>query len=644
MNRFPKLYFDCTATTRSGLNTGVQRVVRELLEKSSIFENELGIEFQAICYQYNGFYSLEDALDMTLDTEHMFETVDFKYRDIYLCADSFWAAGISEWFEYLKQNGVTIICVIYDLIPIYFSDFFEMDTVNSFSSSIDEVIKYSDLLACISKASKKDLNKYLELNYEGENKNVRREVFHLSPGELNKESSSILKTDVGTYSVNESNYFLMVGTIERRKGYGKVLKEFKKVWSENPNTALYIVGKVGENATEIINKINKLIEKGYPIKCFENISDVELYSLYDNASAVICASSAEGFGLPLVEALSQGCLVFANRIPVFGEVAGSYPIYFDINNTGDLAEKISQYDNYSPLMVDVTDFPTWDETAVELTALIRSISPLYKYSNYSHALKLNPASIAWAYRVILGQNIDSEETIQYWLKECSTLDALIEKLNYKVRNDDQSFRLGDKLAYLNNNNYIVNEDIKKLPPFILTVGTIEYRKNHITLINAYRLLVSEGNMDLPALVIVGRPGWLDNSLAYQIENDPSIHNLVHVYSDVSDDDLDYLYRNCLFTVYPSIYEGWGLPVAESLRYGKQCITSNSSSMLEIAPELTRFAHPLKVEEWARSIYELTNDPDMLARENSKVSESYLGTTWEQCANEILVSLKAIGSV
>ena len=213
-----------------------------------------------------------------------------------------------------------------------------------------------------------------------------------------------------------------------------------------------------------------------------------------------------------------------------------------------------------------------------------------------------------------------------------------------ISNKPKAIRLGDKLAYLNNNNYIVNEDIKKLPPFILTVGTIEYRKNHITLINAYRLLVSEGNMDLPALVIVGRPGWLDNSLAYQIENDPSIHNLVHVYSDVSDDDLDYLYRNCLFTVYPSIYEGWGLPVAESLRYGKQCITSNSSSMLEIAPELTRFAHPLKVEEWARSIYELTNDPDMLARENSKVSESYLGTTWEQCANEILVSLKAIGSV
>ena len=213
--------------------------------------------------------------------------------------------------------------------------------------------------------------------------------------------------------------------------------------------------------------------------------------------------------------------------------------------------------------------------------------------------------------------------------------------NYRCNLD--VIRLGDEIEKVAKNNDVKSE-ILNLSPFILTVGTIEYRKNHITLINAYRLLVSEGNMDLPALVIVGRPGWLDNSLAYQIENDPSIHNLVHVYSDVSDDDLDYLYRNCLFTVYPSIYEGWGLPVAESLRYGKQCITSNSSSMLEIAPELTRFAHPLKVEEWARSIYELTNDPDMLARENSKVSESYLGTTWEQCANEILVSLKAIGSV
>jgi glycosyltransferase involved in cell wall biosynthesis len=206
-------------------------------------------------------------------------------------------------------------------------------------------------------------------------------------------------------------------------------------------------------------------------------------------------------------------------------------------------------------------------------------------------------------------------------------------------NEIQVIRLGDDITREESHIENIKEEIKNLNEYILTVGSIEYRKNHITLLNAYRLLISEGKTDLPILVIVGREGFLNNGIAYQVENDPLLKARVKVLSDVSDDDLDYLYRNCLFTVYPALYEGWGLPIAESLQYGKQCICSNTSSMIEIAPELTRFAHPLKTTEWADHIYGLYSNRCVLSKEMERIVAEYQGTSWKDTATEIVRNVR-----
>lgn len=201
-------------------------------------------------------------------------------------------------------------------------------------------------------------------------------------------------------------------------------------------------------------------------------------------------------------------------------------------------------------------------------------------------------------------------------------------------------RLGDEIHREPTGSVTPRPEIAGLGRYVLTVGTVECRKNHIALVNAYRLMASEGRRDIPKLVIVGRQGWLDYSIQFQIENDPVISDSIVLMSDVSDGELDYLYSNAMFTVYPALYEGWGLPVAESLRYGKQCVTSPTSSMTEIAPDLTRFAHPLKVEEWARQIEALSHDPALLASETARVVAGYRGTTWKQSAGQVLAVLRA----
>ncbi len=172
-------------------------------------------------------------------------------------------------------------------------------------------------------------------------------------------------------------------------------------------------------------------------------------------------------------------------------------------------------------------------------------------------------------------------------------------------------------------------------PYILSVGTLEYRKNHILLLNAYRYMVDIQKYKPPNLLIVGKKGWLDHDIEYQVANDPRLFGRVFILQGVSDGDLQHLYSEALFTVYPSIYEGWGLPVAESLSFGKPCIASGTSSMREIAPGLVKHAHPLLLDEWVNAIREFTDNPGKLKQASELVKLAYKQTSWDLTASCML---------
>lgn len=189
-------------------------------------------------------------------------------------------------------------------------------------------------------------------------------------------------------------------------------------------------------------------------------------------------------------------------------------------------------------------------------------------------------------------------------------------------------RLGDHLPFSNSNEDASGKLIKiTSEPYILSVGTIEFRKNHAILLNAYRYLLEDMNFTPPKLYILGKQGALDGGIKHQADNDIRFQGLVEVIHGLNDRELVEFYASALFTVYPSIYEGWGLPVAESLFYGKPCIASRSSSMMEIAPKYVRFAHPLKVEEWAQQIKELSEDKLLLELESSRIKREYIKVGW-----------------
>jgi len=172
-------------------------------------------------------------------------------------------------------------------------------------------------------------------------------------------------------------------------------------------------------------------------------------------------------------------------------------------------------------------------------------------------------------------------------------------------------------------------------PYILYVANIELRKNHEILYRAYKLLVGAGCPDIPRLVFVGRPGWKTESLLSDIRFDQSVNELIVVLDHISDSELSHLYRHALFTVYPSLYEGWGLPVAESLAYGKFCIASSASSVPEVGGDFAEYLDPNDLHGWARRLEYYFSNKEAVRTRETEIRLHYKPYPWAQTVRTLI---------
>lgn len=163
--------------------------------------------------------------------------------------------------------------------------------------------------------------------------------------------------------------------------------------------------------------------------------------------------------------------------------------------------------------------------------------------------------------------------------------------------------------------------------FLLALGTFEVRKNYTLLYQAVKLAQIE-RRELPKIVIAGRKGWLSSDILYMISHDPYTKEHIIWLDNVSDDELAWLFDNCLFSVFPSIAEGWGLPVVESLHHGKFCLVSGVSSMLEIGQGLVDYFLPYDARECMEKIHYYIAE-NRYEEANSKVKNSHNVFTWDE---------------
>ncbi|WP_333834391.1 glycosyltransferase family 1 protein [Rubrimonas sp.] len=167
--------------------------------------------------------------------------------------------------------------------------------------------------------------------------------------------------------------------------------------------------------------------------------------------------------------------------------------------------------------------------------------------------------------------------------------------------------------------------------FVLCVGSIEVRKNHMLLFHLWRRLHRLHGDALPKLVFAGRQGWLVENLLTQLEATRYVGGRIVILRETSNAELSALYKACLFTVYPSFVEGWGLPVGESLVFGKPCAASGASSIPEVGGDLVEYFDPHCLPEAETVITRLLFDPEHRARQTARIAREFRPRAWADCA-------------
>jgi glycosyltransferase involved in cell wall biosynthesis len=173
-----------------------------------------------------------------------------------------------------------------------------------------------------------------------------------------------------------------------------------------------------------------------------------------------------------------------------------------------------------------------------------------------------------------------------------------------------------------------------MSPFVLSVGVLDARKNHYALYHVWRKLAAELGEDCPRLVLIGRRLMLSDDLLWQINSDPIVNKLIVHLQDVPDAELAWYFRNCLFTMFPSHYEGWGLPVAESLSHGKLCIASNASSIPEIGGDLVDYFDPTDIASCYRLTHRAVTDEGYREERENEIKLRYTARSWSAAAETV----------
>lgn len=176
--------------------------------------------------------------------------------------------------------------------------------------------------------------------------------------------------------------------------------------------------------------------------------------------------------------------------------------------------------------------------------------------------------------------------------------------------------------------------------YVLFVSTIEIRKNHGLLVRAWRRLIERHGADaVPVLIFAGQVGWMVDDLLSDLAASNWLDGRIAHRPGLSDAQLDDAYDGCLFTIFPSLAEGWGLPVAESLAHGKFCLASNRTSIPEVGGDLIDYFDPADDDDVVAKLQQVLFEPGYLAARQARLRTQYRPHTWADCARSVVLRLE-----
>lgn len=403
-----EIFVDVTELVVLDLRTGIQRVVRELLEHGA--EGAANVPVIPVVAVGRRFHQLSEAgwqrikssgagvnekrithergvsplvrlvkraakvsapIYNQLQRLHVQRMIRRRARGLYLpepaaigpgarliLLDSFWGGSSAlAAARALRRTGVSVILVVYDLIPVTHPQFCDYRLVQKFRPLMAQAAAISERVLAISE--------FCADSFRSEFPHANIAAFPLGHDLREAGPTSSGTWPAGLWAGSDP-VFVIVGSIEPRKGHQAVLDAFERRWARGERDKLLIIGKVGWKVDELMSRLDRHVEAGRRLFHVHNATDGMLKEALERASAGVIASYVEGFGLPLAESLAAGLPVLASDIAVFREIAGDCAIYFEAGNAAALDEAIDVlHSRYEEQVRRAKGFnwPGWREAA-----------------------------------------------------------------------------------------------------------------------------------------------------------------------------------------------------------------------------------------------------------------------------------------
>ncbi|HIQ17358.1 MAG TPA: glycosyltransferase family 1 protein [Novosphingobium capsulatum] len=321
-----RLFIDLSVISKHDAGTGIQRVVRALalalIEKAG---PEWEVHFVAAtrrrCYHLISWPAPAEVVD--------FVPMEGGPGDVFIGLDYSLDAvrNHRRQLAAFRRGGGALWFLVHDLLPQEKPEWFSRNTVIRYRAWLGILADTADGFLCNSLQTEQDLKRNLDHEFAltTDYRTVVLPMGHKitdAPLASSKPSLRLASFD------RNFPFFLMVGTLEPRKGHADVLAAFNHLWQEGANEKLVLVGKMGWQVNELREAILHHPEHGRRLFWFDDVDDVELHDLYEKCSGGIIASHAEGFGLPLIETLSHGKPVLARDLAIFHPHAGAGVNFF----------------------------------------------------------------------------------------------------------------------------------------------------------------------------------------------------------------------------------------------------------------------------------------------------------------------------
>jgi alpha-1,2-rhamnosyltransferase len=300
--------------------------------------------------------------------------IAFRQGDVLLLADATWM--IPRWqpaVESAKAQGARIVPLIHDLLPWSHSQFFAPLFCAQFTRWLHNMLPLADAVICNSLATAAALEQFASA--EGLADALPPVGVFALGSELTPATSGPRAEVAAVFA--EAAPFLMVGTIEPRKNHALALDAFERLWTAGGTAALVVIGRRGWQCEATLRRFAALAAAARPFTHIGDATDADLQHAYRHARCLIFPSIAEGFGLPIVEALAQGLPAIASDIPVHREVGSDLAIYIPLGDPDHLAGLLRSIENGSTVLTapapGSVHLPTWAESAAALQAEIERL-------------------------------------------------------------------------------------------------------------------------------------------------------------------------------------------------------------------------------------------------------------------------------